>query len=144
MIRAHRMGGGRRRGAVVKNRGPEEETFLSASRILVEHTVLPHWFLWQPSVVWWLHLAGRCSERKTSVFHYLLSGYGSTGHGLHCKLSPTFITRAAVTLLSPRQTSLSYILTLRCLCIHSLPIPPAQAPVLPYWHCIRAFSQRIG
>lgn len=85
----------------------------------------------------------RCSERKTSVFHSLLSGYGSTGHGLHCKLSPTFITRAAVTLLCPRQTSLSYILTLGCLCIHSLPIPPAQ-PCLHTGTASERFLRELG
>lgn len=67
----------------------------------------------------------RCSERKTSVFRYLLSGYGSTGHGLHYKLSPNFITRATSPCSAPDKP-LSYILTLRCLCVHSLPIPPAQ------------------
>lgn len=74
MTGAHRMGGGPRREAVVaKSKGPEEETFLSASRILADLlSLLP--LLVLMATVWRLMVIAFRTylERKTFMFLYLL------------------------------------------------------------------------
>lgn len=142
MIRAHRMGGGQRRGAVVRRiedrKKKHSKRIKNSGRTHRPPPLVPMATVCRLMVTSFR----RCTERKTSVFRYLLSGYGSTGHGLHCKLSPNFITRATVTLFCSRQTFVLYFDVEMSLCPFSTHSTRPALP--PYWHCIGAFSQRIG
>lgn len=140
------------RGTVERGGGCEEprtgrRNILSASRILAGHTALPRWFPWQPSGVWWLCLSEGALRERPLHSATSFSGYGSSGHALHCKLSdlPQIYNAQCChpPLLQTRQTSIVlYFDTEMSLCpfsTHSI-----RPPLPPYGDYIRAFSQWTG
>ena len=77
MITAHRMGGGRRRGAVVRR--IEDRKKKHSKRIKNSGRTHRSSLLVPMATACRLMVTSfrRCSKKKTSVFRYLLSGYGS-------------------------------------------------------------------